>query len=463
MMIVLLIHSGNILFRELVNDYKPAYQTAPKGKKSDVADNMVRRWRNLYPPGRFLAKRKDHGELWIDVGDEAARRRAAKSLGERSKQSSSPVPPGGGIDSSSSAAVTGAALFPGQPLAMAESASGASATSSRSSAGRPKRKRSGGSLSTTNADAETSALGDLGSSRLFQVVGAPTDIPSSFSETKRYDSWAPFVMNAEDTSNTNNSGIFVNVSSTQSEAKQQDQPVSFPPVFQQQHPGQDHQSTIFPSMEAQQLNEMLDRYRRYLPRPPSDINPLVLQQQQLLQQQQMLEQFQQRQFLQGLPSQQQQSQQQQQIPGQSFLRQHEQHSHQQQQHQHRQPQQNPPEEEENPRQQQQAPINNAQQQQQQQQITNNSSSSASSSAFAVWSSGDNDIPTAAELLADSNIFQSDSSSTNETSQQQQHPNYIGGDVDVEGEDDHHQDEAHHHHDEAHHHHLSDGEDGKAHE
>ena len=53
---------------------------------------MVSHWRGLSPAGRFLAKRttkSSDGEmtrkLWYEIGDEAAKKRASKSLGEKQK------------------------------------------------------------------------------------------------------------------------------------------------------------------------------------------------------------------------------------------------------------------------------------------------------------------------------------------------------------------------------------------
>lgn len=88
-------HSGNITFRGLIEQYKPTYQSAPKGQKPEIAQMLVNQWRALDPPGRFMAKSPDNEDLWVDIGDMAARRRASKSLGERSKRSivADPAPP----------------------------------------------------------------------------------------------------------------------------------------------------------------------------------------------------------------------------------------------------------------------------------------------------------------------------------------------------------------------------------
>ena len=80
-------HSGNILFRRVVEDFKGAYHAASKGQKPKVAAKLILHWRNLSPPGRVMAKSKTQDDVWEDIGDAAARRRASKSLGEKEKPS----------------------------------------------------------------------------------------------------------------------------------------------------------------------------------------------------------------------------------------------------------------------------------------------------------------------------------------------------------------------------------------
>ena len=53
-------HSGNIKFRKLVAAHKLRYLAASKAEKPTVARDVVREWRAMDPPGRFLAK--------VDVG-----------------------------------------------------------------------------------------------------------------------------------------------------------------------------------------------------------------------------------------------------------------------------------------------------------------------------------------------------------------------------------------------------------
>jgi len=49
-------HSGNIKFRKLVATHKLRYLAASKSDKPNVARDVVKEWRNMNPPGRFLAK-----------------------------------------------------------------------------------------------------------------------------------------------------------------------------------------------------------------------------------------------------------------------------------------------------------------------------------------------------------------------------------------------------------------------
>ena len=49
-------HSGNIKFRKLVAAHKLRYLAASKSDKPNVARDVVKEWRSMDPPGRFLAK-----------------------------------------------------------------------------------------------------------------------------------------------------------------------------------------------------------------------------------------------------------------------------------------------------------------------------------------------------------------------------------------------------------------------
>ena len=85
-------HPGNIKFRKLVAAHKLRYLAASKSDKPGVAREVVKEWRSLNPPGRFLAKMDDGCDkddsrdiptLWYDVGDKKAREKASQCLRER--------------------------------------------------------------------------------------------------------------------------------------------------------------------------------------------------------------------------------------------------------------------------------------------------------------------------------------------------------------------------------------------
>jgi hypothetical protein len=83
---------GNMKFREIVHAYKMAYHAASKVDKPYVAREVVGAWRQLSPPGRFLARRSDGkrgsgsvmdpNNVWYDVGNTKARHKASQCLRE---------------------------------------------------------------------------------------------------------------------------------------------------------------------------------------------------------------------------------------------------------------------------------------------------------------------------------------------------------------------------------------------
>jgi hypothetical protein len=78
--------SGNQLFRKLVESKKALYISTPRRGKPAIAKALINQWRCLNPPGRFLAKKAIPGSntmLWYEIGDDAARKRTSKSLGEK--------------------------------------------------------------------------------------------------------------------------------------------------------------------------------------------------------------------------------------------------------------------------------------------------------------------------------------------------------------------------------------------
>ena len=86
-------HPGNIKFRKLVAAHKLRYLAASKSDKPGVARDVVREWRSMDPPGRFLAKvdpsksgddnNNNNVTYWADVGDKKAREKASQCLRER--------------------------------------------------------------------------------------------------------------------------------------------------------------------------------------------------------------------------------------------------------------------------------------------------------------------------------------------------------------------------------------------
>lgn len=76
-------HTGNITFRKLVEDHKDKYYGAPRSSKSSVVAEVVRKWRSMDPPGRFLTRtHPGSGEdsSWHDVGDRRALKKSSHSL-----------------------------------------------------------------------------------------------------------------------------------------------------------------------------------------------------------------------------------------------------------------------------------------------------------------------------------------------------------------------------------------------
>ena len=82
---------GNIRFRDLVRQHKVRYIEARKIDKPKVAVDVVRIWRNLNPPGRFLERTKVGGvvsepPVYDDVGDKKAQLKASQCLRERTPE-----------------------------------------------------------------------------------------------------------------------------------------------------------------------------------------------------------------------------------------------------------------------------------------------------------------------------------------------------------------------------------------
>lgn len=76
-------HEGNVRFRELVKSVKMQYlsKRTKKMDKAHRAANIVAQVRSLDPPGRFLKEDAKTG-MWLDIGDERARKKAGQALRE---------------------------------------------------------------------------------------------------------------------------------------------------------------------------------------------------------------------------------------------------------------------------------------------------------------------------------------------------------------------------------------------
>lgn len=85
---------GNVKFRHFIKDNRYRYLAASKIDKPKIAEDVVRMWRELDPPGRFLSRKdedevegnsdkKDEHAVWFDVGDKKARLKTSMALRER--------------------------------------------------------------------------------------------------------------------------------------------------------------------------------------------------------------------------------------------------------------------------------------------------------------------------------------------------------------------------------------------
>lgn len=72
-------HIGNEKLRSMAREQSENYRMSSKKGKSYISRELVRKVRQLVPPGRFLKKNNITGE-WEDVGDEVAREKASQVL-----------------------------------------------------------------------------------------------------------------------------------------------------------------------------------------------------------------------------------------------------------------------------------------------------------------------------------------------------------------------------------------------
>jgi len=79
--------TGNIKYRELLQNKKDLYKASPKGMKSSVVADIIREWRSQDPPGRFLNLDYDGASRkWTDAGDKAVGRKISLILGRASRK-----------------------------------------------------------------------------------------------------------------------------------------------------------------------------------------------------------------------------------------------------------------------------------------------------------------------------------------------------------------------------------------
>jgi hypothetical protein len=70
-------HSGNVVMRNIIAEYIPAYRVATKPEKGRIPLQVVQRIKR--EGGRFLKRDTDHG-WWLQVSDETARQKISMSF-----------------------------------------------------------------------------------------------------------------------------------------------------------------------------------------------------------------------------------------------------------------------------------------------------------------------------------------------------------------------------------------------
>lgn len=86
-------HIGNNRFRYMAALYKSLYMSENRVGRRAITREVVDKWRQQKPPGRFLKRNdpsKGHDSSWEDAGDEMALGKAAKVLGEGAASKNKP-------------------------------------------------------------------------------------------------------------------------------------------------------------------------------------------------------------------------------------------------------------------------------------------------------------------------------------------------------------------------------------
>lgn len=78
-------HPGNKRYRKWVEERKVEYVNSKRLDKPVVALEIVRKWREQSPPGRFLKLDEKTG-TWSDVGDKKAREKTSQALREKAPE-----------------------------------------------------------------------------------------------------------------------------------------------------------------------------------------------------------------------------------------------------------------------------------------------------------------------------------------------------------------------------------------
>ena len=97
---------GNIKFRSLVDLHRERYHKSSRAEKSKVVLEVVQLWRQMSPPGRFLAPadlKLGGASPWNDTGDKLAQKKTAKRLRETLPEESTSA---GRADSASTVSVS---------------------------------------------------------------------------------------------------------------------------------------------------------------------------------------------------------------------------------------------------------------------------------------------------------------------------------------------------------------------